>query len=104
MRAAEIRRRVCEEFQNNCVGITDDELNQEMDYALDITDDSYTKLDGELRRIMALSIAPRSAYRQINPPNNREWRGRCKGGSIFGRKQISPFCFVNRHFSQILCW
>ena len=28
-RAAEIRRRVCEEFQNNCVGITDDELNQE---------------------------------------------------------------------------
>ena len=60
--------------------------------------------DSELRRIMAPSIAPRSAYQQINPPNNREWRGRCKGGSIFGRKQISPFCIVNRHFSQILCW
>lgn len=46
-RAAEIRRRVCEEFQKNCVGITDDELNEEMDYALDITDDSYTTLDGD---------------------------------------------------------
>ena len=46
-RAAEIRRRVCEEFEKSCAGITDDELNQEMDYALDITDDSYTTLDGD---------------------------------------------------------
>jgi len=46
-RAAEIRRRVREEFQKSCAGITDDELNQEMDYALDITDDSYTTLDGD---------------------------------------------------------
>ena len=36
-----------EEFQKSCVGITDDELNEEMDYALDITDDSYTILDGD---------------------------------------------------------
>ena len=46
-RAAEIRRRVREEFQKNCAGITDDELNEEMDYALDITDDSYITLDGD---------------------------------------------------------
>ena len=46
-RAAEIRRRVREEFQKSCVGITDDELNEEMDYALDITDDSYTTLEGD---------------------------------------------------------
>ena len=46
-RAAEIRRIVREEFQKNCAGITDDKLNQERDYALDITDDSYTTLDGD---------------------------------------------------------
>ena len=46
-RAAEIRRRVHEEYQKNCAGITDDELSEEMDYAIDITDDSYTTLDGD---------------------------------------------------------
>ncbi len=46
-RASEIRRRVREEFQNNYAEITNDEPNKEMDYALDITDDSYTTLDGD---------------------------------------------------------
>lgn len=45
--AAEICQRVREELQKNSPGITDDELNEEMDYALDITDDSYTTLDGD---------------------------------------------------------
>ncbi len=47
-RAREIRRRVREEFQKNCTEITENELNEEMDYALDITDDSYTTLDGDV--------------------------------------------------------
>ena len=34
--------------------------------------------DSELRRIMAPSIAPRSAYLQINPPNNRGNIGVCE--------------------------
>lgn len=46
-RATEICRRVREELQNNCPEITDDELSEDMDYALDITDDSYTTLDGD---------------------------------------------------------
>lgn len=45
--AKEICRRAREEFQKNCAGITNDELSEEMDYALDITDDSYTTLDGD---------------------------------------------------------
>ena len=46
-RVAEICRRVREEIQENGSELTDDEKNNEMDYALDMTDDSYTTLDGD---------------------------------------------------------
>ncbi len=46
-RAAEIRQYVRREFQTHCPHLTEEELQEEMNYALDITDDSYTTLNSD---------------------------------------------------------
>ena len=46
-RAEEIRQRVREDLHKNCPELTEDKLIDEMDWTLDITDDSYITLDGD---------------------------------------------------------